>query len=197
MSRSRVSILAPLMAALCAPMMLRMSDADAAAQLPADAPNDAASPAADAPESDTTLSATSAPVDAGTGTTDAASADAGNAEPAADTAEPAADASTGEPTSAAASSDSPAVTDLGTDANGSPITPTTAPAGDTVAIDAGDHAEAKERFAGLMARLYQFESESVDELKEDLKAIATLLHLHTAASGLAGATGDYKAGDLS
>lgn len=65
-----------------------------------------------------------------------------------------------------------------------------------VAIDVEDHAEAKDRFAGLMARLHRFESEAVDELKADLKAIATLLHLHSAASASAESTGDYKSSDL-
>lgn len=65
-----------------------------------------------------------------------------------------------------------------------------------VHIDVEDHAEAKERFAGLMARIHKFEAEAIDELKADLKAIGTLLHLHSLASGQAEATGDYKASDL-
>jgi septal ring factor EnvC (AmiA/AmiB activator) len=65
-----------------------------------------------------------------------------------------------------------------------------------VAIDVEDHAEAKDRFAGLMASLHRFESEAIDELKADLKAIATLLQLHTVASGKAESTGDYSSDDL-
>lgn len=65
-----------------------------------------------------------------------------------------------------------------------------------VHIDIEDHAEAKDRFAGLMARLHKFEDEAVAELKEDLRAIATLLHLHSVASGTAEVTGDYKSSDL-
>ncbi|EIF30954.1 hypothetical protein BCh11DRAFT_06466 [Burkholderia sp. Ch1-1] len=66
-----------------------------------------------------------------------------------------------------------------------------------VEVAADAHAEAKDRFAGLMARLHKFENEAVDELKSDLMAIATLLHLHTNASASAATTGDYKPADLS
>jgi hypothetical protein len=72
-----------------------------------------------------------------------------------------------------------------------------AAAGDTVNVPVDSHAEAKDRFAGLLAKLHQFEEEVADELREDLIAIGTLLHLHSKASTNAGATGDYKAGDLS
>ncbi|WP_175023817.1 MULTISPECIES: hypothetical protein [Burkholderia] len=66
-----------------------------------------------------------------------------------------------------------------------------------VAIDVEDHAEARERFAGLMAKLHFFENDTVEQLRNELRAIATLLHLHSVASGTADATGDYSSSDLS
>ncbi len=66
-----------------------------------------------------------------------------------------------------------------------------------VEVAADAHAEAKDRFAGLLAKLHQFEDEAIDELRTDLLAIATLLHLHTRASSSAATTGTYKPGDLS
>jgi hypothetical protein len=66
-----------------------------------------------------------------------------------------------------------------------------------VAIDIEDHAEARERFAGLMAKLHFFENDTVEQLRNELRAIATLLHLHSVASGTADATGDYSSSDLS
>lgn len=66
-----------------------------------------------------------------------------------------------------------------------------------VLVDADSHAEAKDRFAGLMAKLHQFENDAVDDLKEELAAIGVLLHLHTKASAQASTTGDYQAGDAS
>ena len=67
----------------------------------------------------------------------------------------------------------------------------------TVAIDVEDHAEARERFAGLMARLHGAEEDFVHALRNELDAIGTLLHLHSVASGKADATGDYSSSDLS
>jgi hypothetical protein len=64
-----------------------------------------------------------------------------------------------------------------------------------VTIPADNHASAKDRFAGLMAKLHQFEDESVEELKNDIRALGTLLHLHTRASNDAENNGDYTAGD--
>ncbi|KVZ26978.1 hypothetical protein WL14_00605 [Burkholderia cepacia] len=66
-----------------------------------------------------------------------------------------------------------------------------------VSIDVEDHAEARERFAGLMARLHSAEEDFVHALRNELNAIGTLLHLHSVASGKADATGDYSSSDLS
>ncbi|WP_157638833.1 hypothetical protein [Burkholderia ubonensis] len=66
-----------------------------------------------------------------------------------------------------------------------------------VSIDVEDHAEARERFAGLMARLHGVEEDFVHALRNELNAIGTLLHLHSVASGKADATGDYSSSDLS
>ena len=66
-----------------------------------------------------------------------------------------------------------------------------------VVLDVEDHAEARDRFAGLMAKLHAFEHEAVEDLKADLHAIGLLLHLHSVASTAADATGDYKPEDLS
>lgn len=67
----------------------------------------------------------------------------------------------------------------------------------TVSIDVEDHAEARERFAGMMARLHGVEEDFVHALRNELNAIGTLLHLHSVASGKADATGDYSSSDLS
>ncbi|MCS6455951.1 hypothetical protein NX868_10295 [Burkholderia thailandensis] len=67
----------------------------------------------------------------------------------------------------------------------------------SVSIDVEDHAEACERFAGLLARLHGAEEDFVHALRNELNAIGTLLHLHTVASGKADATGDYSSSDLS
>lgn len=67
----------------------------------------------------------------------------------------------------------------------------------TVSIDVEDHAEARERFAGLMARLHGVEEDFVHALRNELNAIGALLHLHSVASGKADATGDYSSSDLS
>ncbi|AYJ74269.1 hypothetical protein phiE131_003 [Burkholderia phage phiE131] len=67
----------------------------------------------------------------------------------------------------------------------------------TVTIDVEDHAEARERFAGLLARLHGAEEDFVHALRNELNALGTLLHLHTVASGKADATGYYSSSDLS
>lgn len=66
----------------------------------------------------------------------------------------------------------------------------------TVGIDVEDHAEARERFAGLMAKIHELEGASVDELKLELHAIGELLHLHSLASHQAAQTGSYSPSDL-
>ncbi|VBB13400.1 hypothetical protein [Burkholderia stabilis] len=66
-----------------------------------------------------------------------------------------------------------------------------------VSIDVEDHAEACERFAGLMATLHNAEADFVHALRNELNAIGALLHLHSVASGKADATGDYSSSDLS
>jgi hypothetical protein len=193
-----------LLSAMAAALPFYMSDETAGAA-PGEDPNAGASAADVSQESGTTQSATTATDESGTAGT-AAAGEQGNGEAGAD-------ASTGATASAAASnSDAPVLSEvsgqdsaaalagdtssLATDANGTPIVPI-APAGDTVNVPVDSHAEAKERFAGLLAKLHQFEEEVADELREDLIAIGTLLHLHSKASTNAGATGDYKAGDLS
>lgn len=112
----------------------------------------------------------------------------------------AAPAESGEPVAAASSAADTPASDTASSA------PTVSAAVDTAAIaepapavqlDVEDHAEARERFAGLMAKLHAFEHEAVDELKADLHAIGLLLHLHSVASIEADATGDYKPSDLS
>lgn len=192
-----------LLSAMAAALPFYMSD-ETAAGAPGEDPNAGASAADVSQESGTTQSATTATNDADTGVT--AEGDAGNVGAGAD-------ASTGATASAAASnSDAPVLSEvsgqdsaaalagdtssLATDANGTPIVQIPA-AGDTVNVPVDSHAEAKDRFAGLLAKLHQFEEEVADELREDLIAIGTLLHLHSKASTNAGATGDYKAGDLS
>jgi hypothetical protein len=64
-----------------------------------------------------------------------------------------------------------------------------------VVIDPTQHASAKDQFAGVMAKLHELEGEGVDELRNTLRAIGTLLHLHSQASHDAEHTGNYKAGD--
>ncbi|MCW3581728.1 hypothetical protein K6Y74_01705 [Burkholderia cenocepacia] len=66
-----------------------------------------------------------------------------------------------------------------------------------VSIDVEDHAEARERFAGLLAQLHEREEDFVHALRNELNAIGALLHLHSVASGKADATGDYSSSDLS
>lgn len=203
-----------IMMALAAALPFHMSDVTAAAA-PAEDPNAGASPAAAAPASDTTSSATTAPADSATGTTDAlpaeATADAeaaptetaststdattdtaAAAEPAADAEPAAADAST----DAAAATETAPVVDQTTDVTPEPTAPVNENTG-KVEVEADSHAEAKDRFAGLLAKLHQFEQDTVDELRTELLAIGTLLHLHSKASTDAVVTGDYKATDLS
>lgn len=67
----------------------------------------------------------------------------------------------------------------------------------SVSIDVEDHAEARERFAGLLAQLHEREEDFVHALRNELNAIGALLHLHSVASGKADATGDYSSSDLS
>lgn len=187
--RSRLSLLAPIAMALAAALPMHMSDVTSAAA-PGDDPNADASAAGTSPESGTTSSATTATESADTGTTAAGQGEAGNGEAAAA-------ASTGATASAAASSGDPsaAASDLGTDANGTALAAT----GDapTVAVNVEDHAEARERFAGILAKLHGLEEEAAAFIREELHALGSLLHLHTAASGQATATGDYKPQDLS
>ncbi|MDN7913692.1 hypothetical protein [Burkholderia cepacia] len=95
------------------------------------------------------------------------------------------DAAAANPPSAGSTGAAPS----GADAQGDPLP--------HVAIDVEDHAEARERFAGLMAKLHFFENDTVEQLRNELRAIATLLHLHSVASGTADATGDYSSSDLS
>lgn len=78
------------------------------------------------------------------------------------------------------------------DANAAIATPAVA---DGVVVPTDDHATAKDYFAGLMAKLHSFEAETVEELKQDMRAIGELLHLHSTASREAEQTGSYTAGD--
>ncbi|WP_155644283.1 hypothetical protein [Burkholderia territorii] len=102
----------------------------------------------------------------------------------------------------AAAGSTPANATGSADASLSPTESGAAPVTDadplpTVTIDVEDHAEARERFAGLMARLHGAEEDFVHALRNELNAIGTLLHLHSVASGKADATGDYSSSDLS
>ncbi|QTD90817.1 hypothetical protein [Burkholderia anthina] len=136
----------------------------------------AASNAANAPESDTSSSAAPASLSGDTAATGAQQGDAGNGA----NVDPA----------ATATSESNAA--LSGDAGTAAADPTP-----TVSIDVEDHAEARERFAGLMARLHDAEEDFVHALRNELNEIGTLLHLHSVASGKADATGDYSSSDLS
>ncbi|KPA87304.1 hypothetical protein PF66_06214 [Pseudomonas asplenii] len=60
---------------------------------------------------------------------------------------------------------------------------------DGIAIDGSNHFKAKELFASLLAH-------AEEDVKVIAREIGSLLHLHTAASGQADTTGDYKAGDV-
>jgi hypothetical protein len=81
------------------------------------------------------------------------------------------------------------------DANAAIATSAAAPADGSVVIAPVDHATAKDYFAGLMAKLHSFEAETVEDLKEDMRAIGELLHLHSTASREAEQTGNYTADD--
>ena len=133
-------------------------------------PADAQVPADTEPTTDASAEAAAAPVESGEAVAAASSA--------ADT--PASDTASSAPT---------ASTDVGTVAVAEPAPP--------VVLDVEDHAEARDRFAGLMSKLHAFEHEAVEDLKADLHAIGLLLHLHSVASTAADATGDYKPEDLS
>lgn len=137
---------------------------------PSAAQADAAAPAEDTTTASTTDTGAAAPAESGEGVAAASNA--------ADT--PASDVASSALT-ASAGSDTAATTD--------PVPP--------VLVDVEDHAEARDRFAGLMAKLHTFEDETVAELKADLHAIGTLLGLHSLASSSAETTGDYKPTDLS
>lgn len=201
-----------LMAALAAALPFHMSDVTAAAA-PAEDPNAGASPAADGSESAAESSATSAPAESDTATTDAPQGDAPAAEPhvdpnagapveqlapveqaAADTGNASSADASGSASPDSASSDAAASDTASADA--APVTPVDENTGN-VQIAADSHAEAKDRFAGLLAKIHQFEQDTVDELRTELMAIGTLLHLHTKASTDAATTGDYQATDLS
>jgi hypothetical protein len=97
---------------------------------------------------------------------------------------------TGELTAAASA---PTLAEVPVDDAGTPIDQNTG----KVVVDADAHSEAKDRFAGILAALHQFEEDSLEKLKNELRAIGTLLHLHSVASSQADATGDYKPSDLS
>lgn len=195
-----------LMLALLAPFLPMYAVDPSATALDPDAlPADAASaaPAASAPAVEPAPEGNGDAADAGAPSSDdgqkessdaasASSTEVGSAEAPNADASPA-ESSSESDTSSSAQSASPAADTADADTSLGDTAGDPTPA---VAIDVEDHAEAKERFAGLMARLHRFENEAVAELKEDLKAIATLLHLHTVASGKAESTGDYASDDL-
>lgn len=150
----------------------------------------AVSPAASSSASDTSSSAQAASPADDTAEHEAALADQPNPgvvfEPVATASGP----STGELTAAASA---PTLAEVPLDDAGTPIDQNTG----KVVVDADAHSEAKDRFAGILAALHRFEEDSVETLKAELRAIGTLLHLHSAASSQADATGDYKPSDLS
>lgn len=201
-----------IMVALAAALPFHMSDVNAAAASAED-PNAGASPAADAVESASESSATNAPDGDATGTTDVPRDDVGDAGNAS---APDADASTG--AADAAQSEAAPVGDAGNassvDASGSASPDVEQPGVEVSATESADaapinedtgkvevaadsHAEAKDRFAGLLTKIHALESDSVEDLRAELLAIGTLLHLHSKASTDAALTGDYKATDLS
>lgn len=156
-------------------------------------PNVDASPAASQPASDTASSAAPASPEVAT---EVAQSDAPTPPVPGATYEPASqvtDAPTTGELTAAASAPTPTLAEV-------PVDDATAPTDDNtgkVVVDATDHAEAKDRFAGILAALHTFEQDTVEKLKEELQAIGTLLHLHSKASTQAATTGDYKASDVS
>ncbi|WP_157641652.1 hypothetical protein [Burkholderia ubonensis] len=121
------------------------------------------------------------------------------ADPASDTGESSGDASAAADVLASDTSSSAAPASLSSDTAvaGTQQGDAAADPTPTVAIDVEDHAEARERFAGLLARLHGVEEDFVNALRNELNAIGTLLHLHSVASGKADATGDYSSSDLS
>jgi hypothetical protein len=155
--------------ALFAVLPLCMSDVESASAAPLD-PNAGALSADAGPESGSLSSADIAPTSPGTTTGASQSADGTQSQT------QAAEGGTAQTSEA-----------------GAPVNEDTG----KVEVNATAHAEAKDRFAGLLAKLHQFEDEAIDELKTDLLAIATLLHLHTRASSSAATTGTYKPADLS
>ncbi|SKC78377.1 hypothetical protein SAMN05445504_2385 [Burkholderia sp. CF099] len=195
MLRSRSFLLAPIMFALAAALPMHMSDVTSAAA-PSDDPNVGASDAGTSPESGTTSSATTAPESADTGTTGEAQGESGNVQ--------SESASTDTSSTSQVTDVTPTAGDAGNVVAGAAAsTGATASAaassGDapTVAVDVEDHAEARERFAGILAKLHSLEDAVIDEIRNELHTLGSLLHLHTAASGQATATGDYKPEDLS
>ncbi|CAG4887925.1 hypothetical protein [Paraburkholderia saeva] len=170
MRKSIISVL------FLAALPLHMSDVEAAAS--------AGEPAPDA------AGATSAPADAVAATPDVAE-DPNVAVSPADAA----------PESASASSAQTAPTDAATGTTATPsVDAAAAPTNDDtgkVEIAADSHAEAKDRFAGLLATLGNIEHELVDSIRGELLALGTLLHLHSTASVSAQTTGDYQASDVS
>jgi hypothetical protein len=163
-----------IIAMLGAALPLFMSDdVNSAAPLPDDVGSDAAPNSGDATEGDAT---SSAPAVTDDGTTVAA-------EQSTDTA-------------ASADTTSADVGEQAADATDSDTAPA-APSSSAVEIAADSHSEAKDRFTSLMAKLHQFEQDTIEELREDLHAIGVLLHLHSAASDQAEQTGDSQPGDPS
>ncbi|CAJ9924685.1 Uncharacterised protein [Burkholderia pseudomallei] len=184
----------------------------------------AASAAVAGPESDTSSSAAPASLSSDTAAAGTPQGDAPEvaASGEADAASVAADPSTAPSSDAASSTQTTPASNPGTSGDGAavltapamtdeeiaaataaiaaaPVTTTVLEADPTpaVSIDVEDHAEACERFAGLLARLHGAEEDFVHALRNELNAIGTLLHLHTVASGKADATGDYSSSDLS
>ncbi|WP_186181703.1 hypothetical protein [Burkholderia gladioli] len=144
-----------------------------------------ASAAADAPGSDTSSSAAPASRFGDTGAEGAQQGDAlgeSNVAPAAAGSTPA------NATGSADASQSPTANGAAHATGADPLP--------TVSIDVEDHAEARERFAGLKAKLSAFDNDVVTALRAELDAIGTLLLLHTFASSQAGATGTYSPADL-
>ncbi|MDR8102461.1 hypothetical protein KPB04_12055 [Burkholderia cenocepacia] len=150
--------------------------------------------AADAPASDTGESSGDAPA-AAAGRASDTSSSAAPALLSGDTAAagvPQGDAGNGAGIESAAPATSESNAALSGDAGTAAVDPLPA-----VSIDVEDHAEARERFAGLFVRLHGVEEDFVHALRNELNAIGTLLHLHSVASGKADATGDYSSSDLS
>lgn len=166
------------------------TDAAAATASDAGESSGTASAAAAGPESDTSSSAAPASLSGGTA---AEGVPQGDAPEVAASGESSAAPVAVEPTPASATDSADASlnpTASGAALDGADPTP-------AVSIDVEDHAEARERFAGLLAKLHEREEDFVHALRNELNAIGTLLHLHSVASGKADATGDYSSSDLS